>query len=281
MEEKNVMARCAHNDCGKWRPDMLVRFGGAGLFVDDAWFCSAACVAGATRHRLRDVGQPFARVPAIPALRLGVLLLHQGAITSAELTNALSEQKITGRRLGAQLQVMGLANSESVLRGLSAQAGVSYLAAVDPACVRHAPGGLSGDEVRALGVVPIQVDVLSHIVVVACQAPLRRAALSALRQLTGLAPEPLLVSDEDWQSLVGNYGTAVVTGRQVEFVRVRDRDDAATRVAAAAARERTVTLTEARCGSSTWVKVEGPDAINTLLMHYDREDVWPAATTSH
>ena len=277
------MARCSRNNCRTWRPDILVRYAHLGLKVDGAWFCSAACVESATQQRRAGVRRFDAHVPAVPALRLGVLLLHQGAITSAELGQALGAQRITGRRLGAELQHMGLTDAESVLRGLSAQAGVSYLAAVDPACVRNAPAGLSTDEIRALGVVPIQVDESNRLLLVACQAPLPRAALSALRQLTGWTPEPLLVSDVDWQTLMHNYGaTATATERRVEFVRVQDVEEAAARIAAAAANEGAITLTEAHCDSSTWVRIQSPGAINTLLMRHGKDNrEWQAAITSH
>ena len=71
----------------------------------------------------------------------------------------------------------------------------------------------------------------------ACRAPLPRAALSALRQLTGWTPEPLLVSDADLQTLMHSYG---VDGcprptRRVGFVNVHSVGDAAARIAAAAA----------------------------------------------
>jgi hypothetical protein len=277
------MARCSRNDCRRWRPDTLVRHAHIGLQVDGAWFCSSACVASATEQRLLGVRRPTALAPAVPALRLGVLLMHQGAITSANLSNALAAQRHSGRRLGAELLHLGLVDAVSVLRGLSAQAGVSYLAAVDPACVLNAPGGLSTDEVRALGVVPIQVNESNRTLVVACQAPLPRAALSALRQLTGWTPEPLLVSDIDWQTLMHNYGaTAPPSERRVEFTRVQGVGDAAARIAAAAASVGTITLTEAHCDSSIWVRIESPGAIDTLLMRHEKDNSeWPAATTSH
>jgi hypothetical protein len=277
------MARCSGNDCRRWRPDAVVRYARVGLQVDGAWFCSAACVERATHKRLLGVRRPGTQLPAIPALRLGVLLLHQGAISSADLTKALGAQRVSGRRLGAELQHMGLADAVSVLRGLSAQAGVSYLTAVDPSGVRHAPGGLSTDEVHALGVVPVQVDESNRLLVVACQAPLPRAALSALRQLTGWTPEPLLVTDADWHTLSENYGSAApVSERRVEFVRVQNVEDAAGRIAAVAATEGAITVTEAHCGSSTWVRVESPGATETLLMRHDRDiSEWPVATTSH
>jgi hypothetical protein len=235
----------------------------------------------AARRRLRSGRPSGAVVPPVPALRLGVLLLHQGAITSTQLAKALAAQQLTGRRLGAQLQDMKLADAETVLRGLSAQAGVSYLSAVDPACVRSAPGGLSSDEVHALGVVPIQVDEANRLLIVACPAPVPRAALAALRQLTGWSPEPLLVTDADWQALSRAYGsTAVTRRRRVEFDRVRDVDAAAARIAAAA-REGAITITQAQDNDSTWVRVEGKGLLTTLLVPSKEDPECPAVTTSH
>jgi hypothetical protein len=283
------MARCSRSVCRRWRPDILVRHARLGLHVDGAWFCSSACVEAATEQRLLSLGRQAERVPAIPTLRLGALLLHQGALTAANLGKALAAQRLSGRRLGAELLYLGLADGVSVLRALSAQAGVSYLSAIDPACVRNAPGELSADEVRALGVVPIQVDESSRTLVVACQAPLPRMALSTLRQLTGWALEPLLVNDLDWQTLMRSYGAAAsLSNRRLGFTRVQGAGDAAARIAATAARSRSITMTEVRSDSSIWVRVESPGAIDTLLMRRDNDtrdikDIseWQAATTSH
>jgi hypothetical protein len=263
---------------------MLIRFAQLGMQVDGAWFCSPACVESTAKRRLLGVRRPGTSVPPIPALRLGVLLLHQGAVTSSQLATALGTQRVSGRRLGAELLHLGLTDAESVLRGLSAQAGVSYLTTVDPGCVRTAPGGLSADEVRALGVVPIQVDEANRLLVVACQAPIPRAALSALRQLTGWTPEPLLVSDGDCQRLMQSYGSAGgPSHRRVAFSRVRDVDAAAARIAAAAANDGAITVTQAHYETSTWVRVEGRGAIDTLLMPAEEEedDECQAAATSH
>jgi len=277
------MASCSRKDCGAWRPDVVVRYTRSGLHVDGAWFCSAACVESATQARLRDGRRPGSQLPAIPALRLGVLLLHQGAITAGDLKQALNTQRTSGRPLGAELLHMGLADPASVLRALAAQAGINYLSSVDPACVGNAPGGLSADEVRALGVVPIQFHEASRRLVVACGAPLPRAALSALRQLSGCTPEPMMVGDADLQTLMHGYGTTAPSSqRRVAFVNVQNVGDAAARIAAAAASQRTITLTEAHSDSATWVRIESDASVDTLFMRHDQENQeWPAAITLH
>jgi len=276
------MARCSHSDCRRWRPDALVRYTRSGLTVDGAWFCSATCVESSTQQRLLDVKRSSTPVPAIPALRLGVLLLHQGVITSGDLTQALESQRITRRPLGAELLHMGVADSVSILRALAAQAGVNYLATVDPACVRSAPGGLSADEVRALGVVPIQHHAASRRLVVACPAPLPKAALSALRQLTGCTPEPLLVTDSDLATLMHSYGTsAPATHRRVGFVNAQNVNAAAAHIAAVAESERAIRLTEAHSDWATWVRIESVGAIDTLFMRNEESLECPVATTLH
>jgi hypothetical protein len=45
-----------------------------------------------------------------------------------------------------------------VLRALAAQSGVRYLATIDQSAAKSAPGQLSSDEVRALGIVPFSED---------------------------------------------------------------------------------------------------------------------------
>ena len=261
------MARCSRDDCRRWRSTLLVRWAKVGLWLDDAWFCSHACVEAAAARRLRGV-RPRDVSPPSPRLALGVVLVRQGAITSGELRQALDSQRTSGLRLGAELQRLGLVDRETVLRALSAQSGVSYLATIDAASVRHAPGGLSIDEVRALGVVPFQA--LAHnILRVACAAPLPRAALGALETLMGCTADPYLVADDDLDRLINAYGTAA--SRRVDVSTVRDIDDGAGRIAAAAAAERSVRVTEAHVDPFTWVRIAANGRISALRVPADSD----------
>ncbi len=178
------MPRCAGEDCGRWRPDVLVRHG-AGANIDGRWFCSRECIERMARQLLVDVRPALAAIPTVPPARLGAILRQQGVCGSAEIERALEAQRHTGLRLGEQLLAMGVTEPRPLLRALAAQAGVSYLANVDAALVRKAPGGLSSDAVRALGLMPISEAVGGRIRV-ACPAPIPRRALEFISPGDGM-----------------------------------------------------------------------------------------------
>ena len=146
------MARCSANDCNRWRPGLLQHV--SGVTISDRWFCSRTCVEQMAHDLLIDALPQQAGIPGLAPSRLGTLLRHYRALTAAQLDEALRAQDQSGLMLGAQLLALKLVDSETIVRALAAQAGVRYLPFVDPECVRSAPGGLSRDAVRALGLVP-------------------------------------------------------------------------------------------------------------------------------
>lgn len=262
------MARCARNECGRWRPDIVVRVAAAGFTVNGAWYCSPACVELSAQRRLRNASRaPLPAGSSLPPLKLGVLLIHQSAITPDALQRALQEQRRSGMRLGAQLQHLGLASSNDILRALAAQSGVSYLAAVDPARLHLAPGGLSRDMVRALGLIPFEASTAHRRMKVACVAPVPRLALGALRELTGWTAEPFLVSDADWNTMFAAYGAGHRDGAWAARTTViRDLDDATSRIARVAQGAPGVTVTHARWDPYVWVRLQAPDHVEDLLL---------------
>lgn len=208
--------------------------------------------------------------------------MHQGVVTSTQLGEALEAQRTSGLRLGAQLQALGHVNRGVVLRALSAQNGVSYLATIDAASVRTAPGGLSPDEVRALGIVPLRDT--GDDLLVACAAPLPYVAIAALQTLSGRTVQPYLVADEDFDRLVSEYGASADAPTQPTTV--RDIRDGASRIAALAAEAGDVTVKEAHIDPFTWVRIAANGRISTLLVppypHQFKENAeWLAATTRH
>jgi len=265
---------------------MLVRRG-VGSHVDGGWFCSRGCVERMVRRRLLEARPVAAGIPNVPPMRLGALLRHHGVCGADAIERALRAQRGSQLKLGEQLFAMGAAEKEGVLRALAAQAGVGYLATVDAAAVREAPGGLSPAAVRALGLVPIS-EAEDGRIRVACPAPVPRRALSALRRLTGWIPEPYLVADADWQVLLRHYGADVRGERSVreltQFVQTESLSDAAARITTAATRGGGTTVTEARWEPYTWVRIQGRGRVDDIVFARpdgQEEAPCPVVTTSH
>lgn len=278
------MARCANNDCGRWRPDALIRRGKLGVAFEGAWYCCTRCIEACAADRLTEASQTGngGRSTIAPPIRLGALLVHRRVLTIQELQAALDEQRRTGLRLGEQVRALGLATEEEVLSLLASQAGVAYVAAMDPERVASGPGGLSREAVQALGVVPFEVVQESLRIRVAAAAPLRRFALAALREMTGYAVEPFLVSDAVLARLLVAYGSGRAEVSAAE--RVRSIADAAARIALVATEGRVTRMAQTRCDPYVWVRLEGADRARDLLLPVDgteREDAWQAAPTRH
>ncbi|HEY2904416.1 MAG TPA: hypothetical protein VGJ29_00845 [Vicinamibacterales bacterium] len=274
------MARCFRESCRRWRPDAIVKWAKLGLIVDGEWFCSYRCVEVDAVRRLRDASSRELTSRA-PALRLGAVLLHQGVVTLRQLSEALEAQRTSGLRLGAQLQLLGYVTRDALLRALSAQNGISYLATIDTAAVRTAPGGLSVDEVHALGIVPFRET--DEELMIACAAPVPYSAIGALQVLSGRKVHPYLVADDDFVRLAKEYGASALSLRSNT---AWDISDGAARIAALAADAGEVTMKEAHVDPFTWVRIDAHGRVSTLLVPPYGENVkenaaWLAGTTRH
>ena len=141
------MARCAADACRRWCPDLFARHGagaastaaGSVRRVASKGWRGAGCSPPGRRHSVFGLSRrpDWACCSGTPP---------QSA--SQDVDRALAAQRQSGLKLGAQLQAMGAADGHAVLRALAAQAGLSYIAALDPLCVHDAPGGLSPDAVQ-------------------------------------------------------------------------------------------------------------------------------------
>lgn len=278
------MARCARTECGRWRPDSLVRRGRFGVHLGDEWFCSSECLAAHTERMLASAGAPSPRWVPPPSARLGRLLLAQGVIKADMLDVALRDQRHAGRRLGAQLRAMGLISREELLRALAAQAGTGYLVSLDPSRVASGPGGLSRQTVRALGLVPFERSSDGERLAVACVAPLPRLALSAIREITGARIDAFIVADEDWECLADAYASGDAAREPlIPSTTLRSIPDAAVRIALAA-EGGPVRIQHARCDPFMWVRLEASARREDLLVSigsHEGERPWPVAPTQH
>jgi hypothetical protein len=236
-----------------------------GVSVDGRWYCSVACVERMARTRLLDARPASGGLPAAGHLRIGVWLRPFG-VTTTQIDEALDAQRRSRLRLGAQLVTLGYATAEMVLEALARQSGADFVTHVDPAVVRHAPGGLSPDAVRALSLVPITRPERGR-VRVACAAPVPRVAMAAFSRITGLVPEPCVVTDAVYESLVDAYGADATVQETAEFFEASDLGDAVRHITAAAMHDGSSRVTETRLEPLTWVRVKSDTGVRDVVWH--------------
>lgn len=261
------MRSCAHNGCSRtssW-------FGRqTGVNVDGRWYCSVACVERMARSRVLDARPAAGGLPNAGHLRIGVWLRPFG-VSTRQIDEALEQQRTTRLRLGAQLVALGYATSEMVLEALARQSGADFVTHVDPAVVTHAPGGLSSHAVRALSLVPITRPESGR-VRVACAAPVPRVALAAFSRITGLVPEPCVVTDAVYDALVNAYGSSATGPEQAEFFEASDLGDAIRHITTAAMHDGSARVTETRLAPMTWVRVKSDTGVRDVVWHEGRKE---------
>jgi hypothetical protein len=270
------MPRCGEATCGRWRPALGPRLIG-GAQLNGTWYCSPACLECAVRRGLTRADDGAAPPAPRGALRLGAILRHQGAITQAQLAEALQSQRRSGLRLGMELQRLGLASSPMVVRALASQAGMSYLTTIDLALVRRAPGGLTGDTVHALGLVPFEADPDRRLLHVICTAPPPRAAFQALAAQAGWTAQPYLVDDELWATALAAYpqgGRPAGAGSAA----LPDVGAVAAYVSRTAAERGAMTMRRAVCGGVLWVRLEDATHVEDLFVSTEEEPCLAAST---
>ena len=119
-------------------------------------------------------------------MRLGDLLVQQGAISEEQLMSALAEQRQTGRKLGATLIAMELVSEQQLLEILSAHLDVPLIDIdnynVNPNAVKLLP------EIQARRYRALVIDDKGDSLVVAMSDP---ADLTAVDNLNDILPKPI------------------------------------------------------------------------------------------
>jgi hypothetical protein len=267
--------RCAHEACGRWRPDWMsrraVRFAGA-------WFCTEACLRHDASACLRAL-EPDTPPPSPAArFRLGTLLLADKIIAPDVLTRALERQQASGLRLGAELLAMGAVEPDVLTQVLARQVGVPCVTGLKATQVGRIVAGLSPSVVATLGIVPFALEG-GGVLRVAIAAPLPRMAIRVLHRMTGLTVEPYLVPDHTLVALTAAYGGESSGDRGACPISL---DEAAVRIAAAARAGRADDWRYVPADWFTWVRLDGAQGSDDIFITSSKGDEsWQAASTRH
>lgn len=135
-------------------------------------------------------------------VRLGDLLVQEGLISAAELNAALSEQKQTGRKLGATLITMGLVTEHEMLQLLSTHFDVPLIDLddypINPNAVKQLP------EIQARRYRALVIDDKGETLLVAMTDP---ADLTAVDNLSDAVNKPVELAVVSEAQLLAAYDT--------------------------------------------------------------------------
>lgn len=137
-----------------------------------------------------------------PRLRLGDLLVQQQLITEEQLMQALTEQRQTGRKLGATLIAMGMVTEHQLLELLSAHLNVPLINLeqhrIDPEAVKQLP------EIQARRYRALVIEERDNGLLVGMTDP---ADLNAVDNLSSLLKKPVDLAVVSEQQLFDAYET--------------------------------------------------------------------------
>jgi type IV pilus assembly protein PilB len=135
--------------------------------------------------------------------RLGDLLVEAGILTPAQLQEALSIQKQTGKKLGEILISKQFVTQEHIIQVLEFQLGIPHVSLdkydVDPEATKK----ISENLAKRHELIPIKID--KNRLIVAMSDPLNIFAIDDVRIFSGMEVQPVIATSEDITHAIDIY----------------------------------------------------------------------------
>ncbi|MAE59749.1 MAG: hypothetical protein CMJ49_00165 [Planctomycetaceae bacterium] len=136
-------------------------------------------------------------------MRLGDALLEQGAVSEAELKQALAKQKATGTMLGEILVEQGVINPGTLVRMLAESLGIRGChlrhGLIDPSLMEL----ITEDEAKRLKAIPMFK--VRQVLTVGMAEPQSLPAIDRLETLTGCRIQPVLALETNIVEFISKY----------------------------------------------------------------------------
>jgi len=171
----------------------------AGIRMRDAWYCSSLCFTSAAEEELSELlksgvehGTHVSRMP------LGLILMSQGLLTSAQFKEVTGEQKEVGGEIGELLVRRGSVSEMQVAAVRATQWGCPVFAMpkrqLNPGI--HVPSTL----LKRYSAVPLHYVAATKLLLVGFVRGVEYGLLYAIEQLTGCKTQPCFVTPSDFQA---------------------------------------------------------------------------------
>lgn len=137
------------------------------------------------------------------AIRLGQMLLKAGAISPAQLEEALSNQKSTGGTLGANLVKMGILSEQQILEYLGKQLNVGVVDLVEGNLNPDVVSIIPADVAYKFNVVAVEKN--GNTLTVAAADPTNIFVLDSIKFVTGLNVKPVIAAETAIKEVIDNF----------------------------------------------------------------------------
>ncbi len=123
------MIKCANSICQNKKPSWFITSVNprkSGIYKNGKWFCSKKCYQESLMKKIIEMHNAHECLSK-SRIRLGMILMEKGLISSEQLRVVLDTQKKTDKKLGEILLEKGYINEIELLSSLSKQFGLSFI----------------------------------------------------------------------------------------------------------------------------------------------------------
>jgi hypothetical protein len=173
----------------------------AGIKMRGRWYCSSSCFTSAAELRLSELmmseSEQASHVSRMP---LGLIFLSRGLLTSAELKEAVDEQKESGEEIGEILVRKGLVSEAQVTAVRAGQWGCPVFAVPQHAMQSEIqiPEALIGFH----SAIPLHYVTGTKRLLVGFVNGVEYGLLYAIEQMTGCKTQPCFITPGDFQNQI-------------------------------------------------------------------------------
>jgi hypothetical protein len=169
-----------------------------GIRMHDAWYCSSLCFTSAAEMELSELlksgveqGTHVSRMP------LGLILMSQGLLTSAQFKEVTGEQKEVGGEIGELLVRRGSVSERQVAAVRATQWGCPVFAMPK----RQLQPGIQVPStlLKLCSAVPLHYVAATKLLLVGFVHGIEYGLLYAIEQMTGCKTQPCFVTPSDFQ----------------------------------------------------------------------------------
>jgi hypothetical protein len=173
----------------------------AGIKMRGRWYCSSSCFTSAAELRLTELMMPEPEQAShVSRMPLGLIFVSRGLLTSAQLREAVDEQKESGEEIGEILMRRGLVSETQVTAVRAGQWGCPVFAV--PLHAMQAEVQIPEALIDFHSAIPLHYVTATKRLLVGFVKGVEYGLLYAIEQMTGCKTQPCFITPGDFQSQI-------------------------------------------------------------------------------